>query len=163
MQQNSRDIMAIVIKSQAVQNFINKSGKIIRSPEQRLILGVTALATQPVIDLTNKRVDEDTRVLSCCRTIAKIIAGTTSGVVVRAGCNALIEHFSKGNRILSPLRSGRLKNIDPIQLKNYANTLGSVAAIGVMLFTNFIWDGPVTKKLTNLIYNKAAKKEPEVK
>ena len=56
-------------------------GKKCSSAEQRLILGVTALATQPFIDAHNKSVDEETRKVSVARTIAKIIAGTLTGLL----------------------------------------------------------------------------------
>ena len=40
----------------------------------RLIMGVTALATQPAIDYHNHKVDKETREISTIRTISKIIA-----------------------------------------------------------------------------------------
>lgn len=175
-----------------IENLIRKAGDVIHSPEQRLILGVTALATQPFIDLNNKKADEDTRILSTCRTIAKIIAGTTSGIAVRAGCIKLAEHLSKEGGILNPKKLAQ-KSIDELKtkitdlnkkdiekkieelteiitrsdkcekyqraIKNYGGTIGTFAAIGVMLVTNFLWDAPVAKSLTNFFYKKASKKE----
>lgn len=175
-----------------IQGYIIKAGNIIHSPEQRLILGVTALASQPFIDLNNKKADEDTRILSTCRTIAKIIAGTTSGFAVRHGCIKLAEHLSKEKGILNPKKiaqktldelkaktadlnkkeiEDKIKDLTDIiaridkcekyqrDLKNYSSTIGSIAAIGVMLITNFLWDAPVAKGLTNFFYKKASKKE----
>lgn len=147
----------------------------LHSPDQRLILGITALATQPFIDLNNKKADEDTRILSTCRTIAKIIAGTISGVIVRSGCINIIDKLTAKAtektefkdatyKILSPKRlfpNDALEpgNIYTNKLKAYNKTLGTAAAVGVMLITNFLWDAPVTKKLTNFFYAKAVKKE----
>ena len=51
--------------------------------KNRLIMGATALVTQPTIDYYNKKVDEETRTISRNRTIAKILAGTTVGILVR--------------------------------------------------------------------------------
>lgn len=50
-------------------------GEKVSSPENRLILGVTALMSQPFIDLNNKKVDEDTRKVSAARTVAKLLQG----------------------------------------------------------------------------------------
>ena len=141
------------INSSKVINFIQKSESTLGSPEQRLIIGVTALATQPVIDLNNKKTDKETRVLTACKSVAKIIAGTTSGFVVRAGMIKLVERFGNESGILAPSLEGSLKSIE-----NYQKTLGTLLATFVMLGTNFIWDAPVTKKLTNYLYDKVSKK-----
>lgn len=162
----------MLIKSDRILKIIDKASSL-HSPEQRLIMGVTALATQPFIDLNNKKADEDTRILSTCRTIAKIIAGTISGVIVRSGCIHYIEKLSKEIKIndqvvkrgilcpkrLFPSLAIEKGNIYDNKVASYNKTLGTAAAIGVMLFTNFLWDAPVTKKLTNFFYAKATKKE----
>lgn len=161
----------MLIKSNNILKTIKRAANV-HSPEQRLILGVTALATQPFIDLNNKKADEDTRILSTCRTIAKIIAGTISGVIVRASCisiiekklTATIEHPGAKDtyKILSPKKlfnAIEKGNIYNKKRDSYNKTLGTAAAIIVMLFTNFLWDAPVTKKLTNFFYEKATKKE----
>ena len=64
--------------------FLNTCATKIAGPENRLILGVSALASQPFIDYYNKNVDEKTRKYSVCKTISKIIIGTTVGVIVRS-------------------------------------------------------------------------------
>lgn len=63
-----------IVNSEKWQKRIKWVGSEISSPENRLILGVTALMSQPFIDAHNKSVDEDTRKVSVCRTIAKIVA-----------------------------------------------------------------------------------------
>lgn len=85
----------MIISNKHITDGLAWVGKCIHSPEQRLILGATALATQPVIDLCNKNVDEETRKTSVARTLAKIVAGTIVGVAVRAGCIALVKKYCK--------------------------------------------------------------------
>lgn len=63
--------------------FYKTAGREISSAENRLILGATALMSQPFIDFHNRKIDEDTRRVAVCRTIAKIIAGTATGYAVR--------------------------------------------------------------------------------
>lgn len=76
-------------------NFLEKVNQNVSSPEQRLILGVTALFLQPFIDLNNKRVNEETRLMSFSRTLSKIVVGTTVGVLVRKGCIKLAQNYTK--------------------------------------------------------------------
>ncbi len=85
----------MIISNKHIKNGLNWAGKCIHSPEQRLILGATALMTQPVIDLCNKKVDEDTRKISVARTLAKIVAGTAVGVLVRQAGIWWIQKYSK--------------------------------------------------------------------
>ena len=69
---------------------IKKTGEKISSAEQRLILGASALMSQPFIDWNNKNVDEKTRKVSVARTVAKIIAGTLTGYYIRnRSCGAV--------------------------------------------------------------------------
>ena len=129
-------------------------GKNFSSDKQRLALGVTALVTQPVIDAHNKRVDEKTRKVSVARTIAKIIAGTLTGFFIRYGCIRAIKAFSqipgkgvpKYKTIFTP--KGVLDNTTDA-FEQYRNAMGTVVALGVMVFTNFLIDAPLTKFLTN--------------
>ena len=62
-----------VYSDKKMVNGIKKTGEKISSAEQRLILGASALMSQPFIDANNKRVDEKTRKVSVARTIAKIV------------------------------------------------------------------------------------------
>lgn len=129
-------------------------GEKISSAEQRLILGASALMSQPFIDAHNRNVDEETRKVSVCRTIAKIIAGTATGFLIRKGCIKAIKEFSqipakgvpKYKTIFTP------KNINDAKTDAYAqyrNAMGTVVALVAMMFTNFLIDAPLTKFLTN--------------
>lgn len=141
--------------SPKLNNAITWVGEKCSSPENRLILGVTALLTQPFIDGHNTKIDEDTRKVSVARTIAKIIAGTLTGYFVRLGCIKLIdaltklptETSSKWRMLFTPdaAKSGILKN-----LKHYKNAIGTTLSLFIMGFiTNFAIDAPLTKYLTN--------------
>lgn len=143
---------------------INWIGRNISSPQNRVILGASALMSQPFIDLHNRKVDEDTRKVSAARTVAKIIAGTLTGFFVRYGCIKAIDYCSllpaqitnatkhKWLRTLFTPDSainGVLKD-----LNQYKKALGSFIALLVMLFTNFAIDAPLTKFLTNKFVDK---------
>ena len=125
-------------------------------PENRLILGVSALASQPFIDFYNKSVDEETRKYSTCKTIAKIIVGTTVGVIVRA----LTIRYAA-----NLLKSIDVSNVAPDILKNpesrkiFQKTIGDILGLGVCLFTNFFIDAPLTKKGTNMLADKFIKED----
>ena len=145
-------------------------GKKCSSAEQRLILGVTALVTQPFIDAHNKSVDEGTRKVSVARTIGKIIAGTLTGFAIRKGCIKAIGAWSKkagdvdkaGNLIkLNKLNTfftpkGKLAN-NPDAFEQYKNALGTIVALVVMMFTNFLIDAPLTKFITNFLIDDGKK------
>ena len=139
-------------------------GKHVSSPQQRLILGATALMSQPFIDLHNRHVDEDTRKVSAMRTIAKIIAGTTTGYLVRYGCNLAVEKFINApvegaKAWKSLLYPKKIVEVTELGLQHYKLSLGSIIALGVMMFTNFAIDAPLTKYLTNKFIDKAKETE----
>lgn len=157
----------MIIRSQKIKHGIDWVGKYVSSPEQRLLLGATALATQPFIDYNNKNVDENTRMISVARTLAKIIAGTAVGVGVRYGCIKLAEKY--GKTVLEELGKNRIK-VSP-QTKNdifapdfknlymskekfekrlaaHRATMGTILATVVMVGTNFLIDAPLTRFLT---------------
>lgn len=69
------------------------------SAMQRFVSGITAIFTQPLFDLHNKNVDEDTRQTSCSRTMGKIIAGTFTGVIIRKICVDLTKKFTQNEKI----------------------------------------------------------------
>ena len=155
MQKIANSVPNMTVSNKTLLKGIEWAGKHISSPQNRLILGVSALMSQPFIDLYNKRVDEDTRRASASRTIAKILAGTTSGFLVRyytikavekmtqipAKCKKSWETFFTP----SPLHV----KISAESIGQYKNTIGTLLALGVMLMTNFLFDAPVTKNLTN--------------
>lgn len=149
----------MTIKSDKTVKAFNWIGQNISSPQNRLILGVTALMSQPFIDLHNKKVDEDTRKYSAVRTVAKIIAGTTTGFLIRWGCIKVLDKFTLLPSEITPaMKHPKLRMLfTPDAAKNgvlkdlthYKYTWGTYMALGVMLFTNFLIDAPLTKSLTN--------------
>ncbi len=147
---------AVTINSKKLSDSIKWAGQHISSPQNRLILGATALMSQPFIDLNNKRVDEETRKTSAARTVAKIIAGTTTGFFVRYYCIKAIEAFTKdpktlkeGEKYKSVLYPKNILRVTKKGLKHHKMALGTVISLGVMMFTNFLIDAPLTKILTN--------------
>ena len=139
---------------------IGNIGRNVSSAENRLILGATALMTQPFIDACNKDVDKKTRRVSVCRTIAKIIAGTTTGYFIRKGAIKLTKNWSeipakkvpKYKILFTP------KNAKPVNseaFKQYQNTMGTIVALIVMMITNFTIDAPMTKGMTNFFVSKS--------
>jgi len=145
-------------------NFIKSTGENISSAEQRLILGASALMSQPFIDSRNKNVDEKTRKVSVARTIAKIVAGTTTGFLIRKGCIKGIKALSQPNKAGIP----RYKTFfTPLGIKDtttdafmqYRNAMGTIVALVVMMFTNFIIDAPLTRFLTNALVKKQEDKD----
>lgn len=139
------------------------------STMQRGITGVTAFFLQPWFDYNNKHVDEDTRKVSTARTMAKIIVGTGTGVFIREACiqgckyfaqnNNIresenknpLETFTKWQQILLPEGKEFRANLTPRQIKTYRGAVGTVAALFIMLGTNFLVDAPLTTYLTNKI------------
>ncbi len=128
----------------------------IAGPENRLILGISALASQPFIDFYNKNVDEKTRKYSVCKTIAKIIVGTTVGVIVRALAIKYSAQLLKTVDV-SELVPNVLRK--PENRKILQNTIGDILGLGVCLFSNFLIDAPLTKVGTNLLTKKFIKEE----
>ncbi len=147
-------------------NAIDWIGKNLSSAENRLILGASALLSQPFIDASNKEVDAETRRYSICRTIAKIIAGTATGYTIRKLCIKSIDAFAKLPSEIKP--DMKFKNLRQVlaptlkctaeELAQYKNTLGTILALGVMVFTNFLIDAPLTKALTNLFAGRSENK-----
>jgi hypothetical protein len=155
----TRRIPSMTVNSERATKAITWVGQKISSPENRLILGVSALMSQPFIDLKNRHVDEDTRKVSAARTVAKIIAGTLTGVAIRYGCIRATNSFCKipTEEILKS-KHARWKTLftpsiafknTAINLKKYKEAYGTLLALVVMTFTNFLIDAPLTKALTN--------------
>ena len=157
----------MIIRSQKIKDGFDWVGRHVSSPEQRLLLGATALATQPFIDYNNKNVDESTRMISVARTLAKIIAGTAVGVGVRYGCIKLAEKY--GKTVIEELGKNRIKVFpktkNDIFAPDFPNlgmsrekfekrlavhraTVGTILATLVMVGTNFLIDAPLTRFLT---------------
>ena len=157
-------IPAMSVAGEKANKAINWIGRNISSPQNRVILGASALMSQPFIDLHNRKVDEDTRKVSAARTIAKIIAGTLTGFFVRYGCIKAIDYCSllpsqitkatknvKLRTLLTP--DSALSGVSK-DLNQYKKALGSFVALLVMLVTNFAIDAPLTKFLTNKFVDK---------
>lgn len=178
----------MIITNKSIKNILEWSGKNLHSPEQRLILGATALATQPFIDLNNKAVDEDTRKTSVARTVAKVIAGTLVGVIVRqVGINYVRKYSQYTANIVNglvtsvtprkgsgffvplfvkPLKKGQ-KPIFPLPAEKlekkfelYRKAMGTFVATVAMVGTNFLLDAPLTRYLTNVFQKSFVKNTP---
>lgn len=163
----------MIIRSAKIKSCVNWLGDNINSPEQRLLLGATALATQPLIDFKNKNIDDNTRAISVARTLAKIIAGTLVGVAVRHYSIATVQKYSKviltknekglitgikkesKSDIFTPLFS-KFKNCTEEQFqkdyKLYTKAMGTLLATFAMIFTNFAIDAPLTRFLTRTFH-----------
>ncbi len=160
----------MIVNNKHLINAVEWAGKKINSPQQRFILGLTAIAIQPVIDFTNKNVDRDTREVSAARTSAKIIAGTSVGVLVRWACIKAVNAFSgydiktEGSKVVKILKKSKKDIFTPTLARladdvtvdnfkhlygNHVKNLGSILATIVMIGTNFLVDVPLTVLLTN--------------
>lgn len=165
----TKAVPAVTVNSRRANKTIAWIGKKISSPQNRLILGVSALLSQPFIDLNNRKVDEDTRKISAARTVAKIIAGTLTGVAIRAGCIKAIDAFSKlPAQLAKNVKNPKLKTLFTPDaaltgalkdLTHYKKALGTIISLVVMTFTNFLIDAPLTKFLTNKFVDKIHEKD----
>ncbi len=158
----------MTVKSDRANRVIGWIGDKISSPQNRLILGVSALMSQPFIDLYNRKVDEDTRKVSAARTVAKIIAGTATGVLIRSGCIHAIDAFTKYPSQITPdMKFKKLRSLfAPSEgildsLTQYKKSLGTIISLVVMVFTNFLIDAPLTKFLTNKFVDRINEKKQQ--
>lgn len=169
-----KNLITVGDKTQKTFEWLGKRS----TPFNRGIIGLFAFATQPWIDLFNKDVDEDTRKTAFLRTCAKIIVGTTTGILVRVGCIKAMKNFTKTteelakqgikatkwNQALIPSHIP-LKDFEKMGrfVGKHREALGSFIAIAVMMIT----DPPLTifttkyfnKKKQELEAKKAAQKE----
>lgn len=164
VQQAFYNVMPNFVAGKKADKFYKASGREISSAENRLILGITALMSQPFIDFYNRKIDEDTRRVAVCRTVAKIIAGTLTGYAVRKGTIKGMQMCSqlpgKGVPRWKTLFTPKdVKKIDTDEFKQYQNALGTYISLGVMVFTNFLIDAPLTKFLTNKFNEKVVEKK----
>lgn len=173
------------IENKKTIKFIHWLSKDFNSAHQRLLLGVTALMTQPFFDLHNKDVDDKTKVVSCSRTLAKIISGTLTGVLIRQAyisamdvfCRHPLSEQARVNKqvekgispeFIKPIRDN-FKKIECIltptldmtlkQLQKYKKSMGTLLATLTMLITNFAIDAPMTTALTNFFVKLFTKNE----
>lgn len=161
-------IPSVTFSNKKVTGVLKWAGQHLSSPpSNRFILGVSALMSQPFIDLNNRRVDEKTRKVSAARTIAKIVAGTTTGVIIRWLCFKATKSMSmKPSKSTGFLRSLLYpKNTPKVTVKGLTHHkmfLGHLLSLGVMMFTNFAIDAPLTISLTNKLLDKIDKKEKKI-
>ena len=145
----------IKLKGNESQKYDKINGRITRPDVNRLIMGATAIVTQPAIDYSNHQVDKETREVACIRTIAKILAGTLVGVAVRGSCYKLVQSMTniKGHgrwsKELLPTENLQQLLDDKNLLNNYRNAIATFISIMVMSITNFVIDAPLTVFLTN--------------
>lgn len=131
------------IKNEKMIGWIEKFGRNCSSAEQRLILGATAIFMQPAIDAHNKNVDEKTRKVSVARTIGKVIAGTLTGFAIRKACIKAMD--------LKMFKPSNIAKVSKDAYAQYKNAMGTIVALVVMAFTNFLIDAPLTKFITNIL------------
>ncbi|MBQ7125764.1 hypothetical protein IJO12_01615 [bacterium] len=136
---------------------LNKLGHALASPHwNRAALGVAAIATQPAFDYFNPRVDKDTAEASALRTASKIVVCTTVGFTIRGLSHKIIKKLTnlspkEGSTLLTPKSILNIKN--SFEQKNklalHRNTLATLTALIVMMFTNFLIDAPLTTFVAN--------------
>ncbi len=137
------------------------------SIHQRLAIGTFGLVIQPMIDIHNKEVDEETRKTSAVRSAAKAIIGTATGIVVRGACMKASElKFAKRDALGKIVKENGKLVLDEQKIKNtfkegfehlnldektlsdsvkrVPSVIGTIAALGVMIITNFVVDAPLT-------------------
>ena len=158
----------MTVSNKKVLDSLKWIGEKVSSPQNRLILGVTALMSQPFIDLSNKKVDEETRKVSAARTVAKIIAGTLTGVAIRYGCIKAIDAFTKLPHEIKPNMKFKIlrrlfipSDVVLESLNQYKKALGTIISIAIMVVTNFLIDAPLTKFLTNKFVDKIHEKDKQ--
>lgn len=161
------------------QNILTKANNL-SSIHQRLAIGASAFLIQPFIDLRNKEVDKDTRKVSAVRSAAKAIVGTATGIVIRGACMKAAElKYAKKDSAGKIIReAGKIvidknkvrksfgKGFDKLNLDNNAlskaikrtpSVVGTLAALFIMIGTNFLIDAPLTNK-TSDFFEKITKK-----
>ena len=169
---NFRAVKPITIGNKA-QSMLTKIENF-SSVQQRLAIGGTALLIQPVIDLSNKEVDKDTRWVSAIRSGAKAIVGTATGILVRGACMKATElKLAKrdatgkvikeaGKIVVDPNKINKLLGnsfdslkLSPKELSDAINrvpsVIGTLVALGAMIITNFALDAPLTNKSAELV------------
>lgn len=146
---------------------LNKFGHALASPHwNRVALGAAAIMTQPMFDYFNPRVDKDTAEISAIRTASKITVCTSVGFIIRGLSYKLINKLtnlssSEGSTLLTPKSILNLKNTfqKENKLKLHRNTLATLTALIVMMFTNFLIDAPLTTFVANKCINHHNKKK----
>ncbi len=152
-----------------MRTFLRWMSKNFSSPQQRAVLGVTALCSQPFIDYHNKHVKKEDKPIVVSRTVAKILVGTTIGVFMRHYSIKAVKNFTKAvntgkySQCLLPKNIVEKLKLNPSSvpknyLTNYRNGLGTFLGLSICLFTNFLIDAPLSKMLTNVLHEKVFKR-----
>ena len=146
----------------------NKFDNWVSKPAQnRAIMGATAIITQPAIDYNNHKVDKETRRVARNRTIAKIIAGTCVGILVRGSVYKAvtsmtnIESKAKFSKALLPKKFLNEIANNKTFLNNHKCALSNFLAILVMCVTNFAIDAPLAVLITNKLKEKKGEDKHE--
>jgi hypothetical protein len=123
---------------------------------QRMILGGTAIVTQPLIDYYNPMADEKTRQFSVLKTIIKIVVGTVVGTAVRHVGMKYAKSLTKDaagqakvlSKIKNPETSAKLKQIfaDPHKKENFESNMGTIIGLMGVIVADFTFDLPLAKK-----------------
>lgn len=147
--------------------FLRYLSKNFTSPHQRAVLGITAICTQPFIDLHNKNIKDEDKPVVVSKTLAKIIVGTSFGVAVRHFSIKAVKNFTKAintgkysqcllpQKVVEGLKKGLVHDD---YIKNYRNGLGTFLGLATCIITNFLIDAPLTKILTNVLHDKVFKR-----
>lgn len=138
--------------------------------EQRGVLGITAIVSQPFIDYNNKSVDKKTRKYSTAKTIVKIVVGTMVGMAARYATVRHAKSMVKKGILKLPFEETAKKSTEQIKeffkteageklfnsdkTKKYINTAGTLLGVLLTLVTNFAIDMPLTKWGTNMMAEK---------
>ena len=141
---------------------LNVIGQALASPHwNRVALGAAAITTQPALDYFNPKVDRDTAKVSAIRTAVKIPVCTMVGFIIRGLSYKLADKFihgseAEGSILFTPSEILRETNkeLRASKLKLHKNTMSTIIAIFVMMFTNFLIDAPLTTKLANKFIDK---------
>ena len=129
----------MIISNKIVKQALDWTGRKIHSPEQRLVLGATALATQPFIDLKNKDVEK--------------VAGASS----------------TNEKSIFPIAADKLEKKFELYRKAMGTFVATIAMIGTNFLLDApltkYFTGVFQKSLANvkLDENPVPKKEAEVK
>ncbi|MDD3420511.1 MAG: hypothetical protein PHE78_07950 [Candidatus Gastranaerophilales bacterium] len=118
---------------------------------QRIILGGTALVTQPVIDYYNPMADEKTRKFSVLKTVIKIVVGTVVGTSVRHVGMMYARKVTKGNKFLEKIKNPALKKdltkifSNEKDKKNFIGNFGTILGLMGVIVADFTFDMPLAK------------------
>lgn len=134
----------------------------INGVQQRAILGVASIATQPFIDYYNPKADEKTRKYSVLKTIVKIVVGAGVGCAVRAGAIKMAKNMIQkpNNKFLEKIKNPELKKQmgewfnDKKKKEVFTGNFGTILGIVGVVAADLLIDMPVAK----FLIEKSAKK-----